>query len=324
MPANINPATMNLSTDTALIPGILQQYYDRTLLENTKPKLVFYQYGQKRGLPQGSGKTIQFRKWGTFDANTTPLTEGQPPNGQKMEQTEVTATIKQYGDFVALSDLVQYVHLDPILNAAVTAMSDQAALTLDTLTRDAISAGTNVLYAAGTSRAGLTAADVLTSKQIRQAVRSLKNARAPRFARDGSSDGYYLCIVSPDTTYTLQDDPDWKFVAEYQAKEKIYTGEIGKLYGVVFVETTQAPVFDGAGSGGIDVSGSLVFGRNAYGVVDLGGVGKNMKTIIKPRGSAGTSDPLDQITTVGWKIEGYTSLILQPDFIVRVEHANAA
>ena len=116
-------------------------------------------------------------------------------------------------------------------------------------------------------------------------------------------------------------------MAKYQDKEKIFSGEIGRMFGVVVVESPNAKVFTSAGAamtGGevgqkYDVASTIVFGQNAYGVVDLEGRG-NTRAIIKPAGSAGSSDPLDQITTVGWKVDAFVCKILQQGWRVRIEH----
>ncbi len=317
------PHVTNISTQAGMLPGVNQKYYDRKLLDNAKPKLVHYEFGQKRPMPKGQGKQIAFRKFTPFAASTTALTEGVAPEGQELSMTEVTATIQQYGGFVETTDVLNMVALDPIINESTELMGEQAALTLDTLTRNALHAGTNVMFASGTSRSGLTAANVLTATLIRKAVRTLKKNRARPFTRNGNA-GYFMCIVGPDTVFDLQNDPDWKDVSKYQNAEQIYTGELGKLFGVVFVETTESMIFAGAGTGGVSVASTLVFGRDAYGVVDIGGPGENMHIIVKPAGSAGTADPLNQKSTVGWKIDGYAAKILQDGWLVRIEHGISA
>jgi len=211
--------------------------------------------------------------------------------------------------------------LDPVINDSVELIGDQGGLTADTIVRDAIPNVANVQYAGGkTTRAELVwtteTQDKLTVNEIRKAVRTLKKNRAPQFVRSGK--GYYVAIVGPETTYDLQSDAIWQDVSKYSAAEQIFDGEIGKLFGVIFVETTQAKIFTGAGTEGRDVGATLVFGKNAYGVIDV--EGNNLRSIIKPKGSAGTADPLDQISTIGWKVGGFSAKILQPLWIVRIEH----
>ena len=155
---------------------------------------------------------------------------------------------------------------------------------------------------------------------IRRAVRSLEKAGAPKFNRGGK--GYYKAIVGPDAKFSLLGDPLWEDKAKYQQAEQIENGEIGKLFGVIFLESSEAPVYTGAGASSADVGATLIFGEDAYGVVDLGQVGASpVRTIVKPLGSAGTADPLDQMATVGWKVDGFAAVILNGDWIVRLEHA---
>ena len=305
-------------TSTSGLSDSMQTYYDKKLLLTAKPNLVHQMYGQKVVLPKNSGKSIQFRKWTPFEALTTPLVEGTVPNGQSLAMTSVTAEINQYGGYVAVSDLLDMTALDPVINDSVELMGDQGGLSIDTLVREELSKVANVQYANGkTKRAELDATCKLTVDEVRKAVRTLKKNKAPQFVRGGK--GHYIAIVSPETTYDLQSDTLWQDVSKYSAAEQIFQGEIGKLFGVVFVETSEAKVFTGEeGAGGKPVASTLVFGKNAYGVVDL--EAENLRSIIKPKGSAGTSDPLDQISTIGWKVSGFAAKVLQPLWIVRIEH----
>ena len=309
---------MNTSTT---ISQSIQTYYDRKVLLNAKPNLVFYEYGQKVVVPKNNGKVVQFRKWTPFEAVEDALKEGVIPDGQSLAMTEVTAALKQYGGYVAVSDVLDLTAIDPVINDSVELMGDQGGLTIDTLIRDELLSGDKVQYAGKKSARNLVAAtDVLTVEEIRKAVRTLKNNKAPQFVRDGK--GYYVAVVGPNTTFDLQSDPVWQDVSKYANSEQLFTGEIGKLFGVIFVESTQAAVVAGGGASSCDIGQTLVFGKNAYGVIEL--EGGNLKSIIKPRGSAGTSDPLDQISTVGWKVDGFAAKILQPMWMIRIEHGISA
>lgn len=303
---------------TANLTETMQTYYDKKLILDMQPKLVHYQYGQKRVLPEGQGKTVNFRKWTPFPPVTTPLTEGVVPEGQSLSMSTVSATIAQYGGYVAVSDLLDMTALDPVVNDSVELMAQQGANSIDTLVQDVLHQGTNVLYAKGRAgRAEIAAGDVLTTEELRRAVRTLKKNKAPQFMRGGK--GYYVAIVGPDTVFDLQNDAAWRDVTRYQHSEQLFSGEIGTLFGVIVVEAGQTRLLTTEGT---PVASTLVFGKNAYGVVDL--ADGNVKTIVKPRGSAGASDPLEQISTIGWKVDGFAAKILQSAWLVRVEHAVSA
>ncbi len=301
----------NMTTSTGLTPG-MQTYYNRELLRTFEPNLVHLQFGENYRMPMNSGITMNMRKMIPVAAKTTALEEGNPGDGKMLAEVAVTTTIQQFGDYARCSDWLDMVHLDENITRRVQRFGDAGARSVDALVRDELATCTNVIYAGGkTARAQLTAADKLTSRELRKAVRTLKKNLAEKF------NGYYVAIVGPDTVYDLQEDDAWVKVSEYQDKENIYTGEVGRLFGIRFVESTEAKIFEGAGASGADVASVIVLGRYAYGLTSL--KGNKPRVVVKTAGSAGTADPLDQISTVGWKLDGFAAKLLQPEFAVRIE-----
>lgn len=313
-------ATLNMTSSQNLHTTV-QNYYDGKLLMEMEKQLVFYQGGQRKTLPKGNGRVVEFWRYEPFNAVTTPLTEGVVPDGQALNMEKVTAEVQTYGGYVATTDVLDLTGVNTQTNQLVHLMAKQGALSIDHLVRDAITQGENVLYMGGkAARSAITDTDILTLDDIRRAVRMLEKAGAPKFNRGGK--GYYKAIIGSDAKFSLMGDPLWEDKAKYQQAEQIENGEIGKLFGVIFIESSEAAVYAGAGSDGVDVGAALIFGEDAYGVVDLGIVGASpVRTIVKPLGSAGTADPLDQMATVGWKVDGFTAVILNQDWIVRMEHA---
>ena len=311
MPNAYTNTNTNMTTSTGLTPG-MQTYYNRELLRTFEPHLVHLQFGENYRMPMNSGITMNMRKMIPVAAKTTALEEGNPGDGKMLAEVAVTTTIQQFGDYARCSDWLDMVHLDENITRRVQRFGDAGARSVDALVRDELATCTNVIYAGGkTARAQLTAADKLTSKELRKAVRTLKKNLAEKF------NGYYVAIVGPDTVYDLQEDDAWVKVSEYQDKENIYTGEVGRLFGIRFVESTEAKIFEGAGASGADVASVIVLGRYAYGLTSLKGA--KPRVIVKTAGSAGTADPLDQISTVGWKLDGFAAKLLQPEFAVRIE-----
>lgn len=307
------------TTATATLAPTIQTYYDKKLLERLLPNFVHFQLGQKRPIPRNGGKTIDFRKFASLAAATTPLTEGVTPTGSSITITNITATVAQYGNYVEVSDVLDMVAIDPVLDEMADVLGEQAADTLDQITRDAIVAqGTNLQFAAGrVSNATITSADKLTVTEIRKAIRTLKNNKAKPLA-----DGTYVAIVAPNSTFDLQGDPDWVNASEYAGSTQIFNGETGKLYGVRFIETPNAKVFTGAGASSVDVYSTIVVGRDAFGVIDVAGSGA-VSNIIKPHGSAGTADPLNQRATTGWKAM-FAVKVLHQEAMVQIRHAVSA
>ena len=394
--------TINTASPTTYLN---KTWYDRTLLEWAKAQLVYAQFGQKRPIPRNNGKTVEFRRWTLFtpDKVTQQLTEGVTPSSQSLGQTKVEATIAQYGAYVEISDLLDLTAYDPVIDDSAELLGEQLGIVVDNVTRDAMIADASDQFAAGAANAGSVAAtSYLTVDEIRKAVRTLKNNKARRFSGNGRS-GHFVCIVDPYATYDLQSDSLWQDVSKYSNAEQIYAGEIGRLFGVRFVETTEGKIdaqsvlnavnantsssatfvlkndptdaevaylstggnkiyigsteytlastgsytpatktvklsataslsandivyskdcgaIDASTKAGVTLHNSIIFGADAYGVIDVAGSG-TLQTIIKPRGSAGTADPLDQRSTVGAKVMGYTAKVLNPLWIINIHHA---
>ena len=301
----------NMNTQTTGAEGLsdeMKVFYSDYLIDNAVPKLVHDQFGQKHPIPKNGGKTIEFRKYSPLPKLLTPLTEGVTPDGQSLSVSTIEATVAQYGGYITLSDILLLTAIDNNLVQATKLLGNQAGATLDTITREVLNGGTNVIYAGGVE--GRSAVkDVLTVADIKKAVRALKVQNAEKI---GDS---FVAIIHPDCTYDLTNDPTWQAVKDYDPKDW-YEGEIGKIAGVRFVETTEAKVWANAGASGKSVYSTLVLGDNAYGVTEIEGGG--LKHIVKQLGSAGTSDPLDQRATAGWKAIKVAERLVE-QYMVRIE-----
>ena len=301
----------NMTTSSALSAG-MQTYYNRELLRTFEPNLVHLQFGDEHRMPPHSGLVMNMRKLIPLETNTKALSEGDPGESVMLAETEVTVQLQQYGEYARCTDKLDLTHLDMDIMRRTKLFGDAGARSIDAVVREELAKCANVIYAGGkASRAELTAADKLTSRELRKAVKTLKKNHAQTFG------GYYVAIVGPDTMYDLQEDEAFVKVSQYQDKENIYTGEVGRLFGVRLVETTEAKIFEGTGADGADVASVIVLGQYAYGVTSLKGA--KPRVIVKPAGSAGTADPLDQISTVGWKMDGFGTKLLQPEYAVRIE-----
>ena len=301
----------NVTTDSGLSVEN-KTHYDMTLIDEASPELVHDQFGQKRPIPQGGGKTVNFRKFASLPKQTTPLTEGVTPDGKKLSATKIESTVSQYGDYVTLSDVLDLTAIDPVVVEATKVIGRQAGLTLDTITRNILHSGTNVYYApkgdgtAVESRSGLDETCKLTVDVVRRVAAIMKKNNAPKI------DGSYVAIIHPYAAYDLMSDKEWQYPHQYQDTDNIYEGEIGKIAGVRFVETSEAKIYEGG------VFGTLFIADGAYGVTEITGGG--LQTIIKPLGSG--EDPLNQRSTVGWKATK-TAEILVDAYLCRVEHKSS-
>ncbi|MBQ5816269.1 MAG: N4-gp56 family major capsid protein [Oscillospiraceae bacterium] len=216
----------------------MKTFYDSELIKNAEPLLVHDKFGQKRSIPKGNGKTIEFRKLNPFPKASAPLTEGVTPDGKKLDWSKQTATVNQYGDYVTVSDVLDLTAIDNNILEATVILGDQAGRTLDTVTREVINAGTNVQYAAGeiSSRREITPEHIMTVAAVKKAVNTLKKGLAKKI------DGSYFAIIHPNVAYDLMNDKEWQSLKEYNPQDW-YEGEIGKIFGCRFIESSEAKVF---------------------------------------------------------------------------------
>ncbi len=226
----------------------MKTFYDKTLITLAGANLIHEQFGQKRPIPKNGGKTIEFRKFSKLPKALKPITEGITPAGNKLNVTAVTATVDQYGDYVEQTDMLELTAIDNTIVEATKELSSQAGLTLDTIVRNELVAGTNVMYAPEVkdgseneilSRGDITKYCKLRVKDIFKAAAELKAVNAPKI------DGSYVAIIHPYVAYDLMQEAgeQWIGIQKYANPENILKGEIGMLGGVRFVESTEAKIF---------------------------------------------------------------------------------
>lgn len=317
------------NTTTSQVPAAVSSFYDRNLLERAVPNFIHLRFAQFRDLPKNNSDTIKFRKYANLAAATTPLSEGVTPAGSQLSVTDITAQVRQYGDFVTLTDFLLMTTLDPILMETSDILGDQAGNTLDILTRDTLSGGTTIQYAStATGRGDVTAAMKLNLAEVKEMVRTLKNNIAPKITdfvdpTDGVStkpiNRAYVGFLHPNVTFDLKGDSDFLEVQEYSQPADRMPDEVGAIDEVRFLESTNAKVFAGQGNGGADVYSTVIVGKNAYGASRI--TGEALHMIVKQLGSG--EDPLNQRATSGWKAT-FVAKRLQETWMGRIEHGATA
>lgn len=234
----------NLTTDAALTDE-MKTHYQMTLIDTAEPELLHDRFGQKANIPAGRGKTTEWRYADPLPKALTPLSEGVTPNGSKLVMHSLNVTPNQFGNYVALSDMIMTTTIDPMLVQTNIALGSQAGRTLDTITREVLAGGTNRIFAPSVS--GGTATEVLLRSNIdgnclftplltRQSVNSLRRMNAPKIS------GAYAVIIHPDTVTDLMGNTEWIEAQKYKNPEKIYEGNVGELAGAVFNDTTEAKI----------------------------------------------------------------------------------
>ncbi len=227
----------------------MKTFYDKTLITLAGANLVHEQFGQKRPIPKNGGKTIEFRKFSKLPKAMKAITEGVTPSGNKLNVSSVSCTVDQYGDYIEQTDMLELTAIDNTIVEATKELAAQAGLTLDTVVRNEIVGGTNVMYVPCvgennvekeiTSRSDITTGCKLRVKDVFKAAAELKAVNAPKI------NGSYVAIIHPYVAYDLMQDAaeQWIGIQKYADPDKILRGEIGTLGGVRFVESTEAKVY---------------------------------------------------------------------------------
>ena len=325
-----NPSTNTLAPE-------LKTFYDTELLENARTEMFYAQFGRKQRLPKNGGTTIEWRKFNTF-ARASELKEGVIPTGQQFGSSSLTASISQYGTYTSITDKLEMRAYDNVILAATEEMGASAAATQETLIRNALLVGTNVMYcdnvdvngnvlSTPTSPATMGAGGgssnsdgwaLLTPTMVNKAVTKMKKDRVPRI------NGKYYAVIHPSVAYDLRQSKEWIEVHKYAATSEIFNGEIGELHGCRFIEDTFAPFLGGSyiysgsttyknKSNGVTYA-TYFFGKDGFGIVDPEGGGLEM--IIHDKDEIG--GPLNQFSTIGYKFETNGATILYPERVLRV------
>lgn len=299
-------------------------FYSRNFMRNYVGKLVHGQFAKKETFPQHNGGVVNIRGMSPYPTVTTPLTEGVTPAGNLMNFHYVEIVVNQYGAFTPVTDWARFASRDDIIVHDSEELASQAGRTIEEIDVAVLNSGTSVLYApavaangtetAVTTRAGVSALSKFRVKDIFRALNYLEKQLAEPF------DDCYVAIVHPDVKFDIMQDKNFWEVSTYADSSRIFKGEIGTIGKIRFVMSPYAKVFTGAGANGIDVYSTLVLGKEAYEIVEIEGQG--MQTIIKPLGSAGAGDPINQRATQGWKTTHGIGIIRQTS-MVRVESASS-
>lgn len=325
-----NPSTNTLAPE-------LKTFYDTELLENARTEMFYAQFGRKQRLPKNGGTTIEWRKFNTFD-RASELKEGVIPTGQQFGSSSLTASISQYGTYTSITDKLEMRAYDNVILAATEEMGASAAATQETLIRNALLVGTNVMYCdnvdvngnvlstpttpatmgAGGGSSNSDGWALLTPTMVNKAVTKMKKDRVPRI------NGKYYAVIHPSVAYDLRQSKEWIEVHKYAATSEIFNGEIGELHGCRFIEDTFAPIlgesyiYSGSTtyknkSNGVTYA-TYFFGKDGFGIVDPEGGGLEM--IIHDKDEIG--GPLNQFSTIGYKFETNGATILYPERVLRV------
>jgi N4-gp56 family major capsid protein len=307
----------NIANASGLDPT--QTYYWRTFLLRAKYTDFHGRFADTIDLAQKTGRNVIVRRYTHLALATSALVEGVPPTGKVPSIQDFNATLQQFGDFIAMSDFLQMTAIDKVQTEWANLLGEQAGYTTDTLNRDTANAGTTLIVTNGTARTDVNT--IVDGNDLDRAIRTLdaNGAMKPLDGNMGSTTigSYpilpaYAAVTHPKVLFSIQNISGFRWANEYRGAAD---GEYGRYKSMAFFSAPD-PASLGAGSrvfnsggaastaventaGTANVYQVVVYGRHYMHVVGLNG--QSTAFYRKPLGSAGTSDPIEQISTMGWK-----------------------
>lgn len=301
--ANVVTSARNNSAGFQPLTQAILDLYSKEIQFQAQPVLRFEQFAVKKtDLQAQPGLTIKMTVYNNLPLGKQ-LQEGVPIETNALSMTQKEITVYEYGNAIAVTELLLQASFDDTMANAAKLLGMDYAKTLDTVLRDTVLSGTQVLYPNGkTARADITSADKFNTDLLKDAIEVLATNNAGKYQND-----HYVCFIHPHHARAIRDDSEFVNVTEYGRQ---YMGEIGRIHDVVFIETTQMPVLQGAGSGGTDVYQAVIFGENAYGLA----------TALPVEMRDGGIEDFGRIHKLAW-YSIFGAAILEDANIVRIETA---
>lgn len=310
-----NVQSYNTGTGVNALTAEQHEYYQDAMLDRLTPELQLMNYGQKKNIPKNKGAKTSFRRLNSLAVSNTALTEGVTPDGVDLNITSINATVQEYGNWTKISEFLNMTGFDPLLTEVSQLMGENAGESMETIVRDMVGAGSNVMYANAVASRDLVAGKI-TELDVLKVRRTLKRNKVKPIKLPNGKKGYVWFAHTDVITDLMQLDA-WKAAHQYVDPSNIIEGVAGEWHGIYFVEYDLASKVAGAGASSVDVYLNLVIGDGAFGVPDIQGSSKP-QIIVHAAGSAGTADPLNQFNTVAWK-SAFTTIRLNELCIVRYE-----
>ena len=312
-------STASLQTD--------QVAFEKLAYFALRPEMYFDQFADVQATnATNPGASIKFTVFADLAAATTPLGEAEDVTPVSMSDSQVTVTLEEYGNATVTTAKLRASSFMPVDPVAAQAVGYNAGLSIDTVCRSVLEAGTNVFYASGgadtaSARVDMDVDDVLTIADVRKAVAQLRSANVPTI------NGTYVGFIHPDVQFDLLSATDaagWRDAYKYTDATPLINGEIGQIDGVRFIASPRAPLFanayNGSGAPGTgDSYGTLIMGRQALAKgISLGGEYGAQPSIVY-----GTvTDLLKRFRPVGWKhFVGYS--VFRQEALRRIESASS-
>lgn len=298
-----------MAQDLYVLPDEVLKVYSQDAILEAQPNYTFRRFVEhKMDLSARPGKKIEFPRLGLLTQGKMLASEYEqiPTASRKYSWTELE--VFEFGNSIETTSFLDKVSFRNELKDSAMLFGLDYQAVMDAYLRDKYLSTANVQFGGGAaSTATIASTGIFSTKEIKDAILTLKLLKAPPITR--GNDSFYVCIGYPKQFRNLRDDAAWLAPKNYVDPQNIYFGEIGRYENVVFIETTQMPVEIGAGAGGINIYNAVIFGSRAVGFAE--GLPFELR-----------SDPpkdLGRAMRIGW-YSIFGAAILN-DFIVRVKTA---
>lgn len=305
-------------TTKAVLPPAVRDYYDRLLLQTAYPRLIHTKFAQKRVLPKKMGDRIVFRRYARLATVPIPLQDGITPPGAPLSATDIKAQVDFYGNFVTITDQVEYTVEDRVLNESSRLLAQNLGQTMDEVTRDVLASTSSVLQASnglnGNTPTELTKADIDAAVQTLLSndaemisdVVTGRNAFGTAPVRPA-----FWGLMDTGLLDDLEAVSNFVSTANYSQQQTVLDSEWGSTGNVRWLYTSVGSVSAASPA----VYNNFIIGKEAYAVVHLGA--ETGEFYVEQLGSAGSADPLHQRGSVGWQ-HPFAARILNDNFMINL------
>lgn len=325
------------------------------MLSHAQPIITLGDFGDQKEMPKNSTDTLVFRRTLPFgastvgsgiggqqyvgspqiNANSFVLAEGVTPNANTISFQDVSVTLQNFGILFKLTSKTDLLYQDKVSDEMVKLVGETMGEVLELVRYGVLKAGTQVVYANGSSRSSVNT--TITLNALRKCARILESNRAKRVTqRLAPSVNYgtkavqpaFLVFIHTDLESDVRNLPGFTRVEDYGSFKPIHDREVGAMEGFRFITSPLLAPFAGSGSatlnGMVSVGGAntdvypiLIMAESAWGQVALKGMNAITPTVLKP-GDINHANPLGMFGYVGastW----FNAVRLNESFMVRLE-----
>jgi len=249
--AQLAGAPTAYSGSNSSLSQAIQTIWSKEILFQAMPILRFEQFAVKKTeLGVAPGLRVNFLRYKNFAVDPTPLTEGVRMTTNALTAEQIAITVAEHGYAVAVSELLLNASFDDVMASASRLLGRHMAQYLDVQARNTLSAATSAVfgydrtslqgvndwYNEGTKATAFSDLDgnyKLSTGAVKDAALTLAGKNIPRLGET------YVMFVHPSQSRDIRSNPEFIEVTKYAAPGNFMLGEIGRLYDVVFIETTQ-------------------------------------------------------------------------------------